>query len=308
MRSKFLLAAPLILIGSLCDCVPARPHRFRCPEQDCAMAKGLTLIIHGGGWQDDGTEPSDALTVAAERRWLSRGFATLAFSYRPSTEGPLNESLKALIRLLTPPEQSPSYPVPVPGSARHSVEDARAFYRYRREIVGEALAAKPTCVVGFSAGGHLALQVAASYPEIRCVVSDGGPTNLADSPLAPSDPDPRELSWIAGAYGQLAFGAPGATNSEGLRKPELSPAKLAASNAYSPNVRILLGNAVNDSFVGPGHAREFANSRPAGTRLFELTPASGEGAVTFVHSTVTSESLAAYRHAEDELARLALLP
>jgi acetyl esterase/lipase len=281
---------------------PVPPYRLTCPSAGCASARGLVIVIHGGGWQDEGGVPNDSLTTSAEQRWVGRSWASVAVGYRSSTQGPLSDSLKDLITALTPAGAEPKYPAIVSGSARYSIDDTRYFYAHLSEILGPELAAKPRCVVGFSAGAHLALMVAAQYHDIGCVVADAGPTNLVDSPIEPNDADPRELRWIAGAYAQLAFGAPGPRNDSGLRAPELSPTNLAAQGAFAPTLEILIGGATNDPFVGPGHLRDFLSARPTRTQAVLLTPSSATGAPAFVHSTVTPSSLAAYRTAEAALA------
>jgi acetyl esterase/lipase len=304
-RADFAVATPSPRVGAGVACAPLRPFRLTCPAAGCVAARGVALVLHGGGWQDNGALPSDGLTTQAEARWTARGWASVAISYRSSAQGPVTDALRTVTAFFGGPNAM--VPVAQPGSALRSIDDSAGFYARRAEAIGAALARKPTCVVGFSAGGHLALLVAVRHPDVACVVADAAPANLVDMPLPPGAPDPLRLQWLAGVYAEFAFGPASAGIQNSYKRPELSPTKLAQTGGFPSGVPVLLGYTQDDPFVGPGHAEGFAAARPS-TLLFELTPSAVMGAPGFVHSPVTPESLADYRAVEDALAHDVGLP
>jgi dienelactone hydrolase len=106
--------------------------------------KGFVLVIHGGAWVFTG--PQALALQAANVRWFTRlGWAVYNADYR---EGWL------------------------------SVVDVVAAYDHLRSLYPGA----PVCAYGESAGGQLAMLLAASRPTLRCVISAGGVTALGEVP------------------------------------------------------------------------------------------------------------------------------
>jgi len=86
--------------------------------------RGVLILFHGGGWSSNGSGAAASVRGEADR-WRARGWRTVNSSYRPC------------------------------GS---SLIDALSLYDRVRETYGSA---SPVCTLGQSAGGHLALMVAA---------------------------------------------------------------------------------------------------------------------------------------------------
>jgi acetyl esterase/lipase len=108
--------------------------------------KGFALVIHGGSWFLTG--PRSLASESATVRWLTGlGWAVYNVDYRPGWL---------------------------------SVVDVVAAYDHLRSLYPKA----PKCAYGQSAGGQLAMLLAASRPSLRCVVSAGGITDLRAIPSA----------------------------------------------------------------------------------------------------------------------------
>ncbi|MEP6664336.1 MAG: alpha/beta hydrolase, partial [Verrucomicrobiota bacterium] len=104
--------------------------------------RAVALLFHGGGWVSYGPGAAESLRITADR-WRARGFQTVNVSYRPG--GP-------------------------------SGSDALWFYDHIRSTYGVSM---PIVTMGQSAGGHLALLVAAYRPgDVYAVISQAGPTDL----------------------------------------------------------------------------------------------------------------------------------
>jgi acetyl esterase/lipase len=310
-----------------CDLTWPRPFDFQCPTAGCANPKGLVIIIHGGGWQDNGLNPvapdpnfpgAHQTTLDTRERWRARGWATAALSYRPSRQGPASAKFKALTSFLLGRPMTVEEESPVPGSSRFSTADVEEFFVNRAGYLGANhanLAGKPVCVVGYSAGAHLALWLAARHDSIACVVADGAPTDFIHAALDADNLQPGELASLGqfvGPSAQFAFGAP--SDPLGLRDPELSPAWLAqqgrylpeppSSGAFVPNQHqiILLGTTTAEPMVPSMHANLFKLARP-NTEIVTLQHSDNTQHPLFVHDRVTPASFSAYHLEEDALAQ-----
>lgn len=309
--------------GGIVGWLPVLPYRFQCPGAGCSTAgtRGLAIVIHGGGWQDGALvapgSPSDIFdpvknqdpTLPTEERWKQRNWATLAVSYRSSTAGPFLQAYIDFHHALFP---GLPFPPPVqPLSAAFSLEDTQWFYAHRKDLVDPSVKDKNTCAIGFSAGGHLSLVLAANNHDIRCAVNDAGGTDLANAPVttAPQD-DPKHLGAIVGWASTAAFGAR-------RSNIEYDPVKLAAAGRFSPNVRILVGNTTDgpfrDAFVLNGHLAEFKTAldgtgpgRVETVQIPEASP-SAPDRHWYVHSFVTESGWGDYMEEEDALAAAAAL-
>ncbi|HEY1522068.1 MAG TPA: hypothetical protein VGF70_03570 [Solirubrobacteraceae bacterium] len=106
--------------------------------------KGFVLVIHGGAWVITG--PQTLALEAANVGWFTRlGWAVYNVDYR---------------------------------AGWLSVVDVVAAYDHLRSLYPGA----PICAYGESAGGQLAMLLAASRPSLRCVVSAGGVPALGEVP------------------------------------------------------------------------------------------------------------------------------
>lgn len=100
--------------------------------------KGIMLIVNGGGWSLNGPG-----AVAADRPdadyWRALGWRTVNLTSRPCAQ---------------------------------SFADVEWFYDQARALWGPGL---PYCALGWSAGGNLALMLAAARSTVSCVISEAGP-------------------------------------------------------------------------------------------------------------------------------------
>lgn len=123
---------------------PGAPAYYEVGEPTGAYAgqapKGIMLIINGGGWYLNGPG-----MVASNRQdadyWRAAGWRTVNLTYRPCSQ---------------------------------SFGDVTWFYDQARALWGSSL---PYCALGASAGGNLALMLAAARSTVSCVISEGGPTD-----------------------------------------------------------------------------------------------------------------------------------
>ena len=171
--------------------------------------RGAMLVIHGGGWVTTGTGAVQAYGRAEADRWRARGFETVNLTYR---------------------------------GCGLSVADATWFYDKARARFG---APAKICATGISAGGHLALMLAATRPDVYCVDSQAGPTDLRviQDQLA-YDPATGTLSQTWGGRWAHNIGA-AAFGEENLAA--VSPAASAAGPLR--NTRLLQGFSADDYLV-----------------------------------------------------------
>ena len=220
--------------------------------------RGVMVVVHGGAWTMTGPAMLSQARPEADA-WRAKGWATANVDYRP---------------------------------CGHSLADTLAIYDLIRAKVG---ATTPICLDGESAGGHLALMVAALRADVACVVAHAAPTDgetLSDQDAtdpatgAPSKLAPERLEiGMAQAFGQAAIRS-------------FSPTTYAGSLA----ARLLLVSAANDTIVPPAQATELATAvsaaRPgAYVRTLELAA----GPRPWVHGSVGDAPLKALAQAETEL-------
>jgi acetyl esterase/lipase len=231
------------------------------PQPPYSRPIGYVLVIHGGGWQAVGK----ATVVEARPEatfFQKRGWATYNVDYRRGED---------------------------------SLADVTATYH---ELIRRVGRNEPVCVFGGSAGGNLAMLLAATVPSVNCVISEGGPTDLTDYDLQdafapPGVPGVTGPTWIFDNFVVRSFGT-------GQNLAYWSPAKLR-SNAHA---RMLLGGSSYDDLVPEvGQMREMkaADPRRVETMLLPgaLTPVGGTA--NFVHASVTLAALADFTAAEVRL-------
>lgn len=121
---------------------------------------------------------------------------------------------------------------------------------------------RPSCVLGESAGAHLALMVAVRYPSVRCVVGMGAATWLPS--VQHENPGLYDLMrWTTFQPGQM---------------PQYSPVTYARQ---LERTSILLGTAADDDVLPPMQLRRFLAADPRAHGMI-LRP----GSAPFTHKPV----------------------
>jgi acetyl esterase/lipase len=188
--------------------------------------RGVVMLLHGGGWQPN---PSGYREQVAFGKVIEAGgVATVAIGYGPG----------------------------------------RAGFRQVEGVYGQAhrcFPDAPICVIGDSAGGHLALMLATRQPNMACVIARAAPTDLTS--LAAQGAGETE-QFAVDAFGRQAL-AP------------FSPVRRA--NAI--HARVLAIMAENDPLVPVQQGRELKQALPS-AQLLVLPP----GPVPFVHGLGVTQS------------------
>jgi acetyl esterase/lipase len=208
----------------------------------------VMMLVHGGAWATVGRKAMRTEREVATK-WRAAGWETVSVSYR---------------------------------ACRRSVSDVVRFYDLIRTRVGPWV---PICLRGVSAGGHLALMVAAKRPDVACVISLAAPTDL------------RSVK----AQGRIeadSGGAPPALREGAARVRNLAVAafgrrKLRAQSpvAYAPRIgaRLLLATAVNDVVMPQGQATALAQAMTAARPgAFVDVVRLEAGGTAFVHGSASS--------------------
>ncbi len=127
------------------------------------------------------------------------------------------------------------------GGCRRSVTDVTRFYDLIRARVGPNV---PICLRGQSAGGHLALMVAAKRRDMACVISLASPTDLRAI---------RAQGRVEAANGGFAELPRAAARVRNLAVPAFGRRKLRVRSPAAPasriGTRLLLATAVDDVVI-----------------------------------------------------------
>jgi acetyl esterase/lipase len=223
--------------------------------------RGVLILLHGGGWSSNGGGAAQDLRRDADR-WRTRGWRTVNSSYR---------------------------------ACGSSLTDVLSLYDRVRETYGSA---SPVCTLGQSAGGHLALMIAAHRPGgVSCVVNQAGPTDaLSLTSQGAFDPatgglqtdQPKAVfNMMVAAFGE-----------ENL--PSYSPVQVADPGLKG--VRILTVTAVEDPLIPYGQMtllRDIMLDDDPGAYVDTMQLAGGDK--PFVHADVSQTALDAYHQAEQDL-------
>jgi acetyl esterase/lipase len=197
------------------------------------------LILHGGGWFQNGPGQVQSVRSLADI-WRRRGWRTLNLDYH---------------------------------ACARSVGDVVGLYDHFRKLAnGQAI-----CALGESAGGHLALMLAAERPEVRCAIGYAAPVDLPALPAERTSgalPGQTTSSGPAYVY-NLAAAAFGAS-----QLAKMSP----ALQAGQIQARVLLAVATDDVLIPWSQLRDFAGRRRRHTRIMQVPP----GPVHWVHGTTTA--------------------
>ncbi len=229
-------------------------NQLRWPS---GSAKAWIIVIHGGGWKGGADLMEPDLAVA---RWFNeQGYGTYTIDYR-SGEDSYYDTVAAFQWL---------------------AQSLRSSYTKERKPV------PPICAWGESAGGHLALMLAGTFPtQVACVISQAGPTDLMTFPSETADG-----ASVLASYDELVVPIFGSDLSQ------WSPI------SFCPNMpRSLLGASSADRLVPQAQMTNFAAAcRNAKTVLLDGNPAHGP-LVAWTHADVTKAAADAWT--ADELAFL----
>jgi acetyl esterase/lipase len=194
--------------------------------------RGFVILIHGGGWvlTGRGALQQEAPTVS----WLVQlGWGVYNVDYR---------------------------------AGWLSVVDVVAAYDHLRRLYPAA----PMCALGQSAGGQLAMLLAASRPSLRCVISEAGVTDLSIIPA--SEPLHTLLAHVF--HGELW---------------EFSPVRLAS---HIHGTLLCAGSSFDRVVPEPEQLGAIRRARPATiTMLLAGAPTPGGPSFShppnFVHASIT---------------------
>jgi acetyl esterase/lipase len=219
--------------------------------------KAIMLVIHPGGWFLVGKEVLAHWGRPMADRWRGAGWQTVTIDYRAC-----DQSIGDVLWFM-----------------------ARLRYLHPHSVI---------CATGSSAGGHLAMLLAAMRPDLACAISHAGPTDLldldhqftSDAGGHWTDAGPKLVS----NYARAAFGPDALL----ARSPRQQAAKIAA--------RVLLATGQTDPLIPGVQDQNFAKAlrlqRPGGyVDVLALPP----GDQYFVHTYVTKQSLQQLRVREDAL-------
>jgi acetyl esterase/lipase len=212
---------------------------------------GIMLVVHGGGWSLVGKGGVEAERPDADR-WRDRGWETVNVTYRPCGE---------------------------------SLTDVQWFYDHARAWFGSGAVIG---ALGTSAGGHLALQLAATRPGVYGVVSQAGPTDLTtiqDEPVY--NPATGQFDSTLGSRWVRNLGA-AAFGEENLAS--YSPAQLALSPLSS--TRVLQAFSADDGVVPYDQAVDLDTAlRTANPAAYVDDLQLAVGTIPFAHGKVTAAAL-----------------
>jgi acetyl esterase/lipase len=234
---------------------PNAPAYYEVGEPTGAFAglppKGVMLIINGGGWYMNG-----AGMVATNRPdadyWRAAGWRTVNLTYRPCSQ---------------------IFP------------DVLWFYDRARSLWGSSL---PYCALGASAGGNLALMLAAARSTVSCVISEAGPTDATtianESTPVGSTNGPRWVyNLLTAAVGpeQLVWWSPA---------------------LFPIHARVLWAISAGDPYIPWAQGTELqskmlAANPSASVNLMQLP----SGTTNWVHATISAAALALFQTAEQQL-------
>jgi acetyl esterase/lipase len=223
--------------------------------------RGVMLVVHSAGWSIAGGG-GVALVRPDADRWRARGWETVSFANRMCAQ---------------------------------SFGDVLWFYDRAREWFGDDA---KICALGTSAGGNLALLIGAYRPDLYCVVSQAGPTDL------PTIQDEVAYDAASGLFDQTLGGrwvhnlAASAFGEENL--DEYSPAVQASGTLRS--TRVLQAFSADDGTVPYQQAADLADAMHAANPAAYVDDVQlARGTVRFAHGFVSQAALDDFYAREDRL-------
>lgn len=231
--------------------------------------KGIMFIVHGGGWVYVGESAVIKDRPHADR-WRARGWRTVNVTYSPCGD---------------------------------SIQDVLDFHDRVVATYGHDV---KVCAYGQSAGAHLSLMLA-SYRDLHCVISAGGPTDFngfatqaANSLWGPSATGPKSVyHLVASAFGESD---PGLTVAQNL------DAASPITRAPRITARVLQAVADKDSLIPRQQMTDMqaALARvPARAGTYNVaTVLTGKGGnnQNWVHAVVSASELARFHALELDVA------
>jgi acetyl esterase/lipase len=239
---------------------PAAPAPYEIGEPTGGSdGKRVMILIHGGGWYMVGAEAMRSMRPAAQP-WRAAGWETVSVDYPACRE--------SLLGVLT-------------------------FYDLVRQRVGDGV---PICLYGQSAGGTLALLVAAMRPAVSCVIALGAPTNLRSIAA-------EGAAAAAGGTGPATLRA-GTAYAQGLARAAFGRRALGRRSpvtwAGQIQARLLLGIAANDPLVPVVQSQALAGGTGGGyVDVDTLEP----GGARWVHGTVSDAASDDFSHRMTEVVK-----
>jgi len=213
--------------------------------------RGVMLVIHGGTWISTAVGMVETMRGDAYR-WRGRGWETVNLTYRACGQSAAD--------------------------VLWFYDQARAWYPPGTTI----------CALGTSAGAHLALLIGAYRPDLYCVVSQAGPTDLRVIQ------DEGAYDAASGTYSQTLGGrvvhnaAAAAFGEENL--PRYSPAAQALPTLT--RTRVLQGFSADDAFVPYQQAADLADAMHAADLTAYVDNVQlATGTIPFGHGLVTRPAL-----------------
>jgi hypothetical protein len=222
---------------------------------------GVMLVVHGGAWASNGPGAVQGMRADADR-WRERGWTTVNITYR---------------------------------ACGQSAADVLWFYDRTRAALGDT----KVCALGSSAGGNLALLVAAYRPGLYCVVNQAGPTDLntVKGEVAYDAASGQHNTTTGGRWlhnlGAAAFGT------ENLSW--FSPAALARGTLKT--TRVLNAFSADDALVPWPQAADLSSAmRAANASAYVDNLQLAKGTVPFAHGAVTQAAISDFNAREIQLA------
>jgi acetyl esterase/lipase len=223
--------------------------------------RGVMLVIHGGAWSTTGVYGVQAMRPDADR-WRARGWETVNITYRPCGQ---------------------------------SSADVLWFYDRARAWVGPDV---KIAALGTSSGGHLALLIGASRPDLYAVVSQAGPTDLTtiqDEGVYDAATGLYDSTFGSRLVHNLAAAAFGEENLDAY-----SPAALAS--AMLKNTRVLQAFSADDAVVPYKQATDLSDAmRAANSDAYVENVQLATGTIPFAHGRVTQAALDDFYAREEQL-------
>ena len=218
---------------------PMPPHSWHMPV--LGNPRGVVIAIHGGSWFGVGEERLATMDDEVAR-WNARGYAVLNTSYR---------------------------------AGRESVVDVVRVYDAVRSWQGNGI---PIGAIGASAGGHIAMILAAQRPDLAFVVSEAGPTEPSALTETPQSRMVQDAAFRA--FGDDVTGA-------------MSP----VAQAHRITSPLLLLTASEDQVVPVAQMEAMVAARPS-TIAIELEP----GDQLWIHGAISLNAMDQLIRAENRLA------
>ncbi|HUR78387.1 MAG TPA: prolyl oligopeptidase family serine peptidase [Acidimicrobiales bacterium] len=221
-----------------------------------AKPKGQMIIIHGGGWHLVGKGATGFERRSADP-WRAKGWQSINIDYR---------------------------------ACGRSMADVLWFKRRVRLLNPNAV----ICAEGVSAGGHLALMLAATEGDLACVISLGGPTDLRAIGVQTAY-DPRSGTFTNAGPSKVANLAIAAF---GDKLSSVNPRRFA----NSITARLLLATGELDPMIPAVQNSSFASAvRAAHTDAYVDVDVLPNGPAKFIHVGTTTEALADLQRRRDQL-------